>query len=54
MFFNKKEFSWTLSANLGLNKNKIKELYGGQDIYGSTVGLAYVEDFVTLLREGEP
>ena len=52
--FQQKEFSWTLSANLGLNKNKIKELYGGQDIYGSTVGLAYVEDFVTLLREGEP
>ena len=52
--FQQKEFSWTLSANLGLNKNKIKELYGGQDIYGSTVGLSYVEDFVTLLREGEP
>lgn len=30
--FQQKEFSWTLSANLGLNKNKIKELYGGQDI----------------------
>lgn len=52
--FQQKEFSWTLSANLGLNKNQIKELYGGQDIYGSTVGLSYVEDFVTLLREGEP
>lgn len=54
IFSNKNSLIWTLSANLGLNKNKIKELYGGQDIYGSTVGLSYVEDFVTLLREGEP
>ena len=51
--FQTKDFTWTLSANLGLNRNKIEELYGGQDIYGSTVGLAYVEDFVTILREGE-
>ena len=51
--FQTKDFTWTLSANLGLNRNKIDELYGGQDIYGSTVSLAYVEDFVTILREGE-
>lgn len=51
--FQTKNFNWTLSANLGLNRNKIEELYGGQDIYGGSVGLAYVEDFVTILREGE-
>ncbi|MDD4515504.1 TonB-dependent receptor [Massilibacteroides sp.] len=51
---NTKDFSWTASANIAVNKNEVKELYGGKDIYGGRVGLAYIEDFVNLIREGEP
>mgnify|MGYP000270199642 CR=1 FL=1 len=48
--FQQKEFSWTLSANLGLNKIRSKSYMEDKDIYGSTVGLSYVEDLCTLLR----
>ncbi|MEI3117719.1 MAG: hypothetical protein V8T12_01465 [Parabacteroides johnsonii] len=42
-------------ANLGLRKMRSKRvIWREQDIYGSTNFLSYVEDFVTLLREGEP
>lgn len=47
-------FGWSASVNFAINKNQVKELYEGQDIYGSRVGLAYIEDFVNLIREGEP
>ncbi len=49
-----KDLVWTASGNIAFNKNKVKKLYGGKDIYGSTVGLSYIEDFVNLIREGEP
>lgn len=52
--FQTKDFTWTLSANFALNRNKVVKLYGGKDVYGSRVGLAYIEDFVNLIREGEP
>lgn len=52
--FQTKDFGWTASVNFAINKNRVKELYGGQDIYGSRVGLAYIEDFVNLIRKGEP
>ena len=45
---------WNLSGNIAFNKNKVKKLYGGQDIYGSIVGLAYINDYINLIREGEP
>jgi TonB-linked SusC/RagA family outer membrane protein len=49
-----KNLVWTASGNIAFNKNRVKKLYGGKDIYGSTVGLAFIEDFVNLIREGEP
>lgn len=49
-----KNLDWNLSYNMSFNKNTIVELYEGQDIYGSRVNLAYIVDFVNLLREGEP
>lgn len=52
--FRNKDFWWTASANIAFNKNKVKELYEGEDIYGSRVGLSYIEDFINLIREGEP
>src|SRR5690606_37209554 len=44
----------TLSGNLSANRNKIVSLYDGQDVYGSTLNLSYLNDFIHLLREGEP
>jgi hypothetical protein len=52
--FRTKDFTWTASANLAVNKNEVKELYGGKDVYGGRVGLAYIEDFINLIRVGEP
>jgi TonB-linked SusC/RagA family outer membrane protein len=52
--FRNNDFRWTASANIAFNKNRVKELYEGEDVYGSRVGLSYIEDFVNLVREGEP
>ena len=49
-----KDFDWTASLNFAMNRNKVTKLYDGKDVYGSRVGLAYIEDFVNLVREGEP
>ncbi|MGM9760035.1 MAG: SusC/RagA family TonB-linked outer membrane protein [Parabacteroides sp.] len=49
-----KNFDWTASLNFALNRNKVVKLYDGKDVYGSRVGLAYIEDFINLVREGEP
>ncbi len=46
--------NWTVSGNISLNRNKITELYDGKDLYGSTFGLAYIDDIIHLLRVGEP
>lgn len=45
---------WTLSGNLSTNRNKVISLYGGDDVYGSNVNLSYINDFIHLIREGEP
>lgn len=52
--FRTKDFDWSLSANFALNRNKVVKLYGGKDVFGSRVGLSYIEDFINLVREGEP
>lgn len=49
-----KDFTWTLSGNIAVNRNKVEKLYGGKDVQGSRVGLAYIEDYINLVREGEP
>ena len=49
-----RDWSWTASANLSLNRNRIEKLAGGDDIYGSSIGMAFFSGTVNLLREGEP
>ena len=49
-----KDWSWTASANLSLNRNRIEKLAGGDDIYGNGLGMTFVSGSVNLLREGEP
>ena len=46
-----KAFVWDISANLSLNRNKVKTLYAGQDIFG-TVGIQ--SDYINIIREGYP
>ena len=45
---------WTLTGNVAFNQNRVKKLYEGDDIYGSSYGLSYINDFIHLIREGEP
>ena len=51
---NTKDWSWTASANIATNKNEVKKLAGGADIYGSNVSMVLVNGTVNLIREGEP
>ncbi len=50
----KEQLRWTLSGNISTNRNKVISLYGGDDVYGSNVNLSYINDFIHLIREGEP
>ncbi|GAB2565179.1 SusC/RagA family TonB-linked outer membrane protein [Spirosoma areae] len=47
-------FRWDVSANIAFNRNKVLKLYGGQDIYGTAFFVGPLNDFVNLLREGQP
>ncbi len=49
-----KAVKWNVSANISFNRNKITKLYGGQDIYGSVFFTGPLNDYVNLLREGQP
>lgn len=44
---------WDLTANVSVNRNKVKKLYGGQDITGSTYNMVILSDYVNVIREGE-
>ncbi|WP_197705830.1 TonB-dependent receptor [Filimonas lacunae] len=46
--------NWTVSANISFNRNKVLKLYEGQDIYGQSIYTGSLNDFVNLLREGQP
>jgi len=45
---------WNISANISFNRNKVVRLYGGQDIFGSAFFTGPVNDYVNLLRVGQP
>ena len=45
---------WNLGANLSINRNNVKKLYQGQDITGSQYGAIIAQDYLNLVREGEP
>ena len=49
----KGDFDWILTPHISFNKNTVKTLYGGDDIYGSTYNTGIVTDYVNILREGE-
>jgi len=47
-------FRWDVSANVSINRNKVVKLYNGQDIFGTAFFVGPLNDFVNLLREGQP
>ena len=49
-----KAVTWNLGANIAFNKNKVVKLYNGQDIYGGSLYTGSLNDYVNLLREGQP
>lgn len=48
------EFKWNVNANISFNRNKVKKLYGGEDIFGGKVNAVIVNDETNILREGYP
>ncbi|MFC6103555.1 TonB-dependent receptor [Olivibacter domesticus] len=49
----KGDFNWQLGGNISFNRNKVMELYSGNDILGSVIGAA-LSDNINILREGYP
>lgn len=48
------DVTWNLGGNIAFNRNKVLKLYNGQDIPGRTLYTGSLNDYVNLLREGEP
>ena len=49
-----KNWNWSASANISFNKNRVEKLAGGNDLYGSSMGIIIIDGVVNLIREGEP
>ena len=48
------DWSWSVAANLGLNRNKITELYGGKsEIITSNAGSSYAISMDKILTPGQ-
>ncbi len=50
----KREVSWSVNGNIAFNRNKVVKLYKGQDIFGQSFYTGSLNDYVNLLREGQP
>ena len=50
----KGNFNWDLNFNISFNQNMIKKLYNNQDILGGSIDVNLVQDYVNILREGQP
>ena len=46
--------SWTVSANVSFNRNKVLALYDGKDIVGRFNNFNPPNDYLNILREGYP
>ena len=49
-----REFEWDISANISFNRNEVVKLYEGQDIPGTIYNVIVANDYINLLREGNP
>ena len=50
----KREVNWSVNGNIAFNRNKVVKLYKGQDIFGQSFYTGSLNDYVNLLREGQP
>lgn len=48
------DFKWNINFNVSINRNKIKKLYNNQDILGGSIDVNLVQDYINILREGQP
>jgi TonB-linked SusC/RagA family outer membrane protein len=48
------EFKWDIASNISFNKNKVVELYDGQDIRANNINITVIIDYLNLVREGQP
>jgi TonB-linked SusC/RagA family outer membrane protein len=48
------DFKWDISMNTSFNKNEVVKLYNGQDILGTRYDLSIMQDYINLIREGQP
>jgi len=46
--------TWNVNANIAINRNKVLKLYNGQDIFGDAIYTGSLNDYVNILREGQP
>lgn len=51
---NMKNLQWDLGGNISFNRNKVVELPYGEDVYGTKRSITIMQDYINLLREGEP
>lgn len=51
---NTADVKWNVNANIAFNRNKVLKLYNGQDIFGTSLYTGSLNDYVNLLREGQP
>ncbi len=47
-------FKWNVNLNVSINRNKIKKLYNNQDILGGSIDVNLVQDYINILRQGQP
>ncbi|MFN4146565.1 MAG: SusC/RagA family TonB-linked outer membrane protein, partial [Runella sp.] len=47
-------FKWDLGGNIAFNRNKVTKLYDGKDVLGSAINITVTNDFINILREGQP
>ena len=45
---------WNVNANIAINRNKVLKLYNGQDIFGDAIYTGSLNDYVNILRQGQP
>lgn len=49
-----KDFKWDLSGNISFNRNKVLELPDHEDVYGTKRNITILNDYINILREGQP
>ena len=47
-------FRWDVGGNIAFNRNRVLKLYNGQDVLGSAINITVTNDFINILREGQP